>query len=727
MKHLDKNKLWAQIASPTPKIISNVMEGSQDEVTILEPSPAMEEVESSVGDAQIDTIDIAQDNVTSGQTFSNEPQKSPSADRDWCTAKDKLPAAMHAYGFGFKIVPILHGTTTPAVEMARWVDNLSPGTICDHWKKNSTHDLYCIIGDDLIVIEAIGLDSIVKLTNIENKFGMVSNFVFKMDQWELHFYQLAPGVTVKPHSKESRLNIKTGEILVALPPSKGTSFSIKTAENKGDLVVATQSFIDAIDEHTAEVAPSIDPNPQEEVNNTLAQGKPEEVDPIVESTQDINTPALLCAAPKCKEPNNPSNQLEQRKQPVFSLDNAKPIDPLKFPNAPHPHSKQLPATIPNIAFLLAYYGVTVRYNVIKKKLMITMPNHVGSIDNMDNVMITYIITLVALNGMATGQVPAIVEALADRNMYNPAADWIASKPWDGKDRLSDICETITVREGYPIALRNTLICKWLLSAVAAALMPSGFKTRGVLTFQGEQNIGKTSWVLSLVPDFGLCNMMVKVDHHMDGGNKDSIIGAICHWLVEIGELEGSFKKDITRLKGILTSNSDKIRRPYARTESEYQRRTVFIATVNQPDFLVDSTGNSRWWTIPVQEINYKHGVDMQQVFAQLAVDFHNGAEWWLTKEEEALLSSCNSEHRSISVIRELLLDKLDLGLIRKDDNPAMSAIEVLNMIKYDRPTNPQCKECTGILRELLGEPKKNRGIYKWRTPLKRSSVLVQRE
>ena len=31
-------------------------------------------------------------------------------------------------------------------------------------------------------------------------------------------------------------------------------------------------------------------------------------------------------------------------------------------------------------------------------------------------------------------------------------------------------------------------------------MPRGFKARGVLTFQGPQGIGKTSWVMALVSD-----------------------------------------------------------------------------------------------------------------------------------------------------------------------------------------------------------------------------------
>jgi putative DNA primase/helicase len=243
----------------------------------------------------------------------------------------------------------------------------------------------------------------------------------------------------------------------------------------------------------------------------------------------------------------------------------------------------------------------------------------------------------------------------------------------------------------------------------------------VLTFQGAQGIGKTRWVLSLVPDDSLREMLVKDGHHLDAGNKDSILGAVTHWIVELGELDSTFKKDMARLKGFLTSDFDKIRRPYARTESEYPRRTVFFASVNQADFLVDATGNTRWWTIPVTKINYKHGIDMQQLFAQLAVDFRKGKEWWLNQHDEVLLEHHNRDHRSVSVIRERLMEMISPESTASNTHPAMSSIEVLRELGYETPTNQQCKECAAILREQFGNSVRIRGINKWHIPLKGKS------
>lgn len=403
---------------------------------------------------------------------------------------------------------------------------------------------------------------------------------------------------------------------------------------------------------------------------------------------------------------------------VFFLDSAKALDPEIFPNKRTGNNDRgPPTTIPNLLHMFSEYGIIVHYNVIKKKLQITIPGLSGCPDNADNSALAQIISLANLNNLSVGQLPSFVEAIGDRNQFNPVANWITSKPWDGTDRLKALYDTLVVRENYPRDLKVLLVYRWLLSAVAAALNRGGFRARGVLTLQGPQSIGKTAWVSSLVNDPMLRDTVIKLDHHLDAGNKDSQITAICHWIVEVGELDSSFKKDVARLKGFITGDRDKVRRPYARADAEYPRRTVFCATVNDRSFLVDDTGNSRWWTIPVTSINFDHGINMQQLFAQLAVDFHNDNQWWLTQEEEQWLEFMNKSHRRVSVVRERVLVALDFNL-PLEKRPAMTSTEVLINVGIDRPTNSQCKECCAVLREQFGESKRVRGADKWHVPLR---------
>jgi putative DNA primase/helicase len=377
---------------------------------------------------------------------------------------------------------------------------------------------------------------------------------------------------------------------------------------------------------------------------------------------------------------------------------------------------KVPATIANIEAMLKNYKISASYDVISKKTQVIVPGMTGSPDNADNSALTRLISLAKLNDMQSDMVPAYVETIADECQVNPVADWIYSREWDGVDRLPAMCRSLEVAGDYPEELRDVLVRRWLVSAVAAALKPIGFRARGVLTLQGPQSIGKTAWLQSLVPDLHLRERLVKTDHMLDPSNKDSILGAITHWLVELGELDSSFKKDIARMKGFITADKDKVRRPYARLEAEYQRRTVFFASVNNSQFLVDETGNTRFWTIAVKRINYNHLLDMQQVWAQMARLFDTGEQWWLTQDEEAQVEHVNKGHRAASSVRELIMTKLNFSALPAA-HTKMTATEVLVRVGFDKlPSNAQSREAGAVLRELFGEPAMSNGLGRWNVP-----------
>ncbi|WP_425228824.1 VapE domain-containing protein [Sphingomonas sp.] len=393
-----------------------------------------------------------------------------------------------------------------------------------------------------------------------------------------------------------------------------------------------------------------------------------------------------------------------------------------FPDDPiRPGSLVPPTTIRNVAHLLEREGIRCRYNEVKKKVEIELPRHHGTSDNRDNVTMAHVISRAAEEGMQTGHVGEFVNAVADQHAYNPAADWIRSQPWDDVDRLPSFCATVTAQPDYPERLKEALLRKWLRSAAAAAAT-KGYKGRGVLTLQGEQGLGKTSWVRALISDPELRESLIKIDHHLDAGSKDSIITAVSHWIVEIGELDSSLKRDVARLKGFLTADSDKLRRPFDRRDSEYARRTVFTATVNDGRFLVDQTGNSRFWTIACAGLDYRHTIDMQQLFAQALLEVDAGEPWWLDQEEERLLADWNQRHMAVSVIAEELEEWLDRDRIGAEGLPAMTPTVVLRVLNYDRPTNAQAKECAAALREVLGPSKRINGADKWRVPLRNATA-----
>lgn len=365
-------------------------------------------------------------------------------------------------------------------------------------------------------------------------------------------------------------------------------------------------------------------------------------------------------------------------------------------------------TVENLEYLLDEYGITARYNETRKQVEVHLPGRTYSVDNRANCSLAELNSICARNRMPQSMLSDYVKLIADRNAYNPVRDWITSKPWDGISRLQALYDTITVKGDT--AMRDMLIYRWMLSCVAAVFVERGFESHGVLVFTGEQGQGKTKWVKRLVPaDLDV----VLVGAVLDPNNKDTITNAVSHWLVELGELDATFRKaDIARLKSFITNSVDKLRRPYDRIESEYQRRTVFFASVNESKYLVDDTGNRRWWTIAAIAVNYEHDLDMQQVWAELLTHYERGERWYLTREEQQMLQEVNQEHEAVDPVEEQIATSFDWnggGLFRRE----MTATEVLLAIGYDKPTKQQATHASKVLKKLTGgEPtRKNSGRY----------------
>jgi putative DNA primase/helicase len=258
-----------------------------------------------------------------------------------------------------------------------------------------------------------------------------------------------------------------------------------------------------------------------------------------------------------------------------------------------------------------------------------------------------------------------------------------------------------------------------MTSAIAAVAKDSFHSRGVLTLSGPQGIGKTSWVNALVSDDGLRVKTVLTGHCLDASNRDSVATAVSHWLVELGELEATIRKDLPALKSFITNDMDNFRRPYAAANSTFPRRTVFCASVNDHYFLTDGTGNSRFWSIPVVAVNFNHGLDMQQVFAQYKEQyFEANAPWWLLPEEEARLTELNSEFETISEIKESLTELIQRGRESMTDVSFMSASQLLKEIKVQRTGLAQIKEVHVVMTKLVGPSRKSRGTNGWDVPVR---------
>jgi hypothetical protein len=379
----------------------------------------------------------------------------------------------------------------------------------------------------------------------------------------------------------------------------------------------------------------------------------------------------------------------------------------------------------NLAALCEQLGVEIRYDVIAKRDEILIPNANWSIDNRDvaSLMQLYSECRKAQLNTTTGTLKNYVTMMGDLNPWNPPLNWVRSKPWDGVDRIQPLVDTIV--SPMDTELKKTLMTHWLVSAVVALVSTEGVMARGVLVFQGAQYQGKTRWLESLAPKALIGEQVVRSGVMLDMRNKDSVKQAVSYWLVELGELEATFSRsEIGALKAFLSSHTDVLRKPYAPSESTFSRRTVFFATVNDHEFLHDRTGNTRFWVIPVDFINPDHGIDVQQLWAQVLVLQEAGALHYPTNETIARLNEHNTDFEA----EDPLIAKLRETFAWGDPMAELSWLsssEILAAMGLNKPTKGDAMRVSHGVREIAGRTavKRSHGRRLFCVPVKDGSLL----
>lgn len=366
------------------------------------------------------------------------------------------------------------------------------------------------------------------------------------------------------------------------------------------------------------------------------------------------------------------------------------------------------ATLENTRLVLDDLGATCRYNVIAKKLEIIIPNEIYTQDNADNCAIATIKSEISKHQMPTNHCIEYLMQIGDKNPFNPAATWIDSHPWDGESRLDEFYDTI---QSEDIELKKIILNRWMISAVAAVYEPNGISASGVLVLQGAENLGKTKWFKKLADDDAIIKYR-QDGMRLDPSNRDSVMNCVRNWLVELGELDATFRRaDLSALKAFITADRDVLRLAYATRESEFPRRTIFFGSVNPRQYLHDTNGNRRFWTIECESVNHNHTINMQQVWAEYKVLYDNGEPWHLKQDEYLLIFEKNKDYESTDYLKERLLDCYEWEERELLDREWrwLSSSQILTEIGIDRPSKGDPTRIGQVVGELNGNQRKKSG------------------
>lgn len=353
----------------------------------------------------------------------------------------------------------------------------------------------------------------------------------------------------------------------------------------------------------------------------------------------------------------------------------------------------------NVRGVLTVNQIDVRYNVIKKNMEISIPHTDFIADMRDESALIEIEDRCIQIGVPHMKVRDYLKLLARE--YNPVREWMESRPWDGTSRLRDFLNTIKSSDE---PLKEMLMTKWLVSCVAAACEPNGAALEGILTFQGAQGLGKTLWFKRLANyDEG----WLLEGATLNPSDKDSVKQAVSHWIVELGEIESTFKKsDLDQLKAFVTKKVDELRLPYDRASTTYQRRTAFYASVNNREFLTDYS-NRRFWVIAVTAINANHNIDMQQLWAEVKETlYEKGVSWYLDPEQRETLQDSNEYYRTQSSVEDLILEHVHFQSV---NTKPVQMTKLLRDLGISQPRMPDIKDASRVLSTHGLEPRKSNG------------------
>jgi len=176
-------------------------------------------------------------------------------------------------------------------------------------------------------------------------------------------------------------------------------------------------------------------------------------------------------------------------------------------------------------------------------------------------------------------------------VFDPVLDYLDRLKWDGAARLDswliDYCGAIDTK------LNRAIGRKMLIAAVRRIRQP-GCKFDYIIVLEADQGAGKSTLLKILAGEENFSdNEIIGLDKREQ---QEAVQGV---WIYEIGELEGMYKSDVTKVKLFASKTVDMARPAYGRSRIDRPRRGIFVATTNDDAYLRDTTGNRRFWPVKI--------------------------------------------------------------------------------------------------------------------------------
>lgn len=338
--------------------------------------------------------------------------------------------------------------------------------------------------------------------------------------------------------------------------------------------------------------------------------------------------------------------LKEQRAKWYASENAGKYKQLPFSGFPDKkvsdNGIRLYDTVANTRHLLKGYGITTQLNQITKENIFVVP---GEDSDDEATLLEMIIGLVRFHDLPQINTFHRLFNECRANPVNPVVDCLSGLDYKGAGFIQQLAGHVTVESGTE-HIRDEIFRMWMIMACAAADYAESTPNKeaiakfdSVMILVGKQGLKKTQFFRAMLPK--LIRQYFNDGVTIDPTDRDSVSQVVAFFIAELGEIDGMFRKtDIIRLKAYLSRSFDVFRKPFGRISVKYQRRTVFVGSANEREFLKDHTGNRRYWPLFVEAITIPTDENIvDNAWAEAWAAYTAGEQWWPDEAFEKILAN----------------------------------------------------------------------------------------
>lgn len=309
---------------------------------------------------------------------------------------------------------------------------------------------------------------------------------------------------------------------------------------------------------------------------------------------------------------------------------------------------------------------------------------------------------------------------AQDNAYHPVRQYLHTLPrWDGIDRCGLL---FSYYAGAEFSKYTESISIAFMIGMIARIMKPGCKFDSFPVLEGLTGKGKSTFCHVLGGKDSIGGDFYLDLNNIDPANKDTVQRIQGAWLIELSELSGVKRSDLESFKSFISCQIDKIRQPYDRLPLMLPRQCVFIGTTNETQYMVDITGNRRYWPVSTGHFRIEElKRDRDQLFAEALARFRRDEGYFLASVETQKLAEIEQSKRlEYEIWQDRIVEWLECEIRNGEMIPHISAetlaSESLNIPSKNQNTNTykrigMAMRQIGWERKLIRENGKQRWMY----------------